>query len=650
MTRCLILFLCAAIAAAPQDEHPHKDDAKVRQVARDELKAFSAEDGKLVIGTLKDEGGNGHVVIVKPGSDRVWDGNTLGGFKDVVNGTKISNERVIKRMNNFIREQFGANAPDVSKAKPHELQKYLDHYVQKGAPASHSWTQDDLKKVEWYQVPSDRKVKDIVKNYEPPAAKDKAHENLRCNDLLQKAAPIVKDMVKEEVKPGEGQKAPYVNANNIDEALRTRSAETRKTEAPPIPRPAEPVAPPIHEDKPRERPVETKPGGVIITACAEIEGVQPNQVASAAFDAASGTLTLTLANGSTASCSLDADDFTIAVRSIFDRQVDPSLSMSYSDKPGYHAVNYCGPLFRTKFGKIMYRTDNLLGDIIFNQEGDHRTIVAGIIPNFAEMACESDRTMTTGSRVFLRAHGARFSLDRGRLIGTGVQTRVDVEGLRYAADYFQESLHRLARAMDEHFDALAENFEEFREFRRLAQCVGLAKYLKRHSIAFDWSALKTRAVAEHDFPAYSPTVSWYCLYNGRNLDGWKVNLSTNQIEWSLEEEALSIAPSGPQPFECFYPTWRTDYDLRYTVVTRGPVEFIIREGASVVLDTQGRPQKIELFITKGEWTAVAPGFGRKGSVVVPEPKEGEPRKPSEFGIRVPPGSKLTIFTASLRMR
>src|SRR5262249_45114228 len=157
-------------------------------------------------------------------------------------------------------------------------------------------------------------------------------------------------------------------------------------------------------------------------------------------------LTLALRSGRKLTYALDADDFTVAVRSIFDRQVDPSLSMSFGDKPGYKAVNYCGPLFKTRFGKLMYETDDLLGDIIFNKEGSHRTLAAGIIPNYTDVVCEARSTMMVGSRVFLTATGATFAVKGDRLVSRGVRTRIEVEGLRYAAWYFQESLHRLARA------------------------------------------------------------------------------------------------------------------------------------------------------------------------------------------------------------
>jgi hypothetical protein len=118
---------------------------------------------------------------------------------------------------------------------------------------------------------------------------------------------------------------------------------------------------------------------------------------------------------------------------------------------------------------------------------------------------------------------------------------------------------------------------------------------------------------------------------------------------------LTLKPTGAKSLEILSRFWENDYDLCYTVITDGPVEFIVRSGsgeggASVTIDTKGKLQQIELFLVKGEWTALAPEFAKKGKVVIPEPKKDEPRTPIEFGMRVPPGSKLTLFTASLRRR
>lgn len=728
---CLVLF--AAPPAWGRQAAGGQDPAPVTNITLDTIKAMSREKGKVVIGSLAAEG-NGHIVFAVPGSNRVWDGNTLGGFKDLVNGTDVTNQRVINRMNSFINEgRAKDDRLDVTKLSKDEVQGHLNNYVQKGAPVSHSWGPGARDDVKWYQVPSTQDIKQVVKDYQPPpAVNDKGvnMQNLRCNDLGQKVAPILKDLVVSEVPTPKGLAAPYVNANNIDAALQKRAEKTQlahqpqasgtptpapgpvptpgsrpsgtptptppPTPAPPpgptppptprpsgtptptptpsgtptptpgstpgsapmplVKRPPEPSTAPIFVPSSRERKVETKPGGVIITATADIAGLKPADVASAEFDAAAGVLTLNLRTGKAVTARLDADDFTVAVRCVFDRQVDPSLSMSFErEKPGYKAVNYCGPLFKTKFGMVMFEADELLGNIIFNRDGEHRAVVEGIIPGYAEMAVEASRTMTIGSRVYLRADAAKFAVADGKLVCRSVRARVDVEGTRYAASYYHEPMHRLARAMDERFDALTEAFDEFDEFRRRVECVALAKWIKQHGVSFDWSALKDRKVAERDIPAYVPSAEWRCLFNGRNLDGWRCNLRTGEFDWAGEDGSLTLGPTGPKAAEVLTPVWYKDYDVRFTVVTTGPVEFVVRNGpgeagAAVTIDTNGRPQKVELFLIKGEWTAIAPGFGKQGKVTVPEPKKDEPRRPAEVGVRVPPGSKLTLYTAAMRGR
>jgi hypothetical protein len=444
-----------------------------------------------------------------------------------------------------------------------------------------------------------------------------------------------------------------VTANNIDAALRARVDEIAKTATQPVARPPDPAQTPIYEPTSREMNVAPKPGGVVIQAKAEIDGLKPEDVVSVSSDVSAKVLKLALRSGAVVTYPIDPDNFTVALRCIFDRQVDPALTMEITEnKPGYHAVNYSGPLFRTKFGKILYNADQLLGALIFARDGDHRTIAAEVVPHFAELTCEAHQTMTLGSRVYLRATRVRFGVQDGQLIGRGVQTKIDVEGLGYTAAYYQESFHRLARALDEHFDALTEQFIEFQEFGLLAEYVALAKWIKRHAIAMDWAALKGRTIAQEDFPAYSPTTEWYCLFNGHNLDGWQVNLPSGDVQWLSENGALMLRPTGPKALEILSENWLASYDIRYTVVTHGPVEFIIRStpgasGASVTIDTKGRPQRVELFMVNGEWTALAPGLGQSGKLTK---SAGDSRESNDFGLRVPPGSKLTIFAAAVRGR
>jgi hypothetical protein len=76
----------------------------------------------------------------------------------------------------------------------------------------------DRGKVKWYQVATDQNVKDAVKSYQPSTPL----QNLRCNDFVQRVAPV-KNLVKYEI----GGNAP-VNANNIDKALSSRAERTNQ--------------------------------------------------------------------------------------------------------------------------------------------------------------------------------------------------------------------------------------------------------------------------------------------------------------------------------------------------------------------------------------------------------------------------------------
>jgi hypothetical protein len=715
---CLLATLARGLCqdTPPAD---NQDSITVERIDQSQVAEYSKKPGTRVIGSLagevvkekgkvvKDEEGNdklkpGHDVLgVPPGKDErfdpnnpwVWDGDTLGGLQDLAAGTEITAPAVFDRIETYLRFQKdfqGAIVPELAKLKdevkelPHgnnatkadkeaykkayhdklndflkkassdDRKKWLDDYNKHGASYRQSWKDGDRQKVTWYAVTTKKNVdvRAVVKNWKPPSGWP---QDMRCNSLPKAAAPVER-LVMDELATKEKPK-PDAVANNIDKALAQRAKKTKAAEPAPTVQPPPNLTPtPIPATAPRERKVETKPGGVIITAVADIDDLKPEEIATATFDTSTGILTLKLRSGKTVTIRLDIDDFTVAVRCVFDRQVDPSLSMSYErEKPGYKAVNYCGPLFQTHFGKVMYETDELLGDIIFNREGDHRIAAAEIIPHFADLVCEAYQTMSLGSRVFLHASGARFAVREGRLVCRAIQTRIDVEGAGYATDYYQDSLHRLARAMDEQFDSLAEEFEAFQDFRQLVECVALAKWIKRHSIPFDWSELKTRAVTENDFPAYSPAVQWSCLFNGRNLDGWRFNLRTGEFDWTQKGSSVTLKPTGTRALEVLSSVYRNEYDLRYMVITEGPVEFIVRNGsgeggASIAIDTKGSVQRVELFLVKGEWTAIAPRFGKTGKVVIPKPKKDEAQQPNDFGLRVPPGSKLTLFTASLRGR
>jgi hypothetical protein len=213
----------------------------VQEVQRSDLKAASIEKGRIVIGS-----GDGHVVIVRPGTDRVLDGNTLSGFKDLLAGNEITHPKVIKAMNDFINEGRKNADLDIGKADRNLIREYINRYEKEGARIEHSWPAPDLQEhkdttkniVRWFQVPRTTSLKemiDIVESYKPPKAPDYLplggrpdwYQHNRCSDFVQKVVPFVVPLVKEEVKPVDGI-APYANANNIDKALKARADETNK--------------------------------------------------------------------------------------------------------------------------------------------------------------------------------------------------------------------------------------------------------------------------------------------------------------------------------------------------------------------------------------------------------------------------------------
>ncbi len=204
---------------------------------------YAGQEGNIVIGYADD-----HVVIAVPGAkaqaDRpdvpmVWDGNALGGFKDLLAEKQVPlmNPDVGRRIYNYIQIQF---ANEVGKkglgdaklpaplsplpAKPtpeqtaqHKAQRaeqtqqilaylndpanrprieaYEQKYLQTGAPASHSWGPSDLGKVAWYGLPAPgyRSAADVKKVAEKWLALDwKADKNQEVGHAAGRDAEGIK--------------------------------------------------------------------------------------------------------------------------------------------------------------------------------------------------------------------------------------------------------------------------------------------------------------------------------------------------------------------------------------------------------------------------------------------------------------------------
>lgn len=665
--RCLVAaasaLLAVLIGSATFPQDASSVGPSVQTIPMNQISAYSAQPGVVVIGSLTAPG-HGHVVAVVPGTNRIWDGNILGGFVDLQNGTPVDNPNVVAAMNRVVNG--GTTGPlTVQTMTPDQIAQYATQYAQTGAPISYSYRSSAQSSIVWYQVPTTQNISQVVQNYQPPppTITDPTSgaavnvQGLRCNNFVQQVAPVVTQrLVFDDSAPKNANTTPVnLTANQIDQALFSMTNRGSSASTPLVQPPPSPPLVPIFSPTPTQMSVIPKPGGVFITATADVSGLPPEAISSAAFDPGGGVLTLSLRSGKGVTCRLDPDNFAVAVKCVFQDGVDPALSMEYGKKPGYNDVHYCGPLFKTAFGETLYRVDRLLGELIFNREGTSRSTAADLIPGYSELACESHATMAFGSRVFLRASGARFHIQDDRLLCDGIDTKVDVEGLRYSAAYYQESLHRLARLLNAKMSLLREAFDEFQEFDKLAQCVALAKWIKAVGIPFDWSPIANRSVAVKDFPAHAPNSAWHACFNGVNLDGWRTDAPSGAFESGRKHSSVFIRPNGPTAVSVLAETWYSSYDLKYAVITKGPVDFIIRDGgpgsgATVSLDTKGKALSIELYLVDGKWTAIAPGLGKTGTLTLPKPAKPEDRKPNVYGFRVPAGSELALYTASFRGR
>jgi hypothetical protein len=206
---------CVLLAATPA----RSADAPipVRKVDANQRATASNVPNVAVIGSLADGEGHGHLVVTVPGTDRVWDGNTIGGFKDLLAGKPIGSAKVLQRMNTFLREQFPHDAfsdksPTAAQLNQHfaamskdQKQEFLNRYIDSGARITNSFraTPDTehgekvapLGRVSWYQVtlgPKAADLKELVRSYEPTKG---FPQGLRCNDFALHLAPVLAQLV-----------------------------------------------------------------------------------------------------------------------------------------------------------------------------------------------------------------------------------------------------------------------------------------------------------------------------------------------------------------------------------------------------------------------------------------------------------------------
>ncbi len=631
----------------------HAQSPAVVEVDSDDRSALSQDKKSALIGTLSDKD-HGHVVINCQGTDRVWDGNILGGLKDLADGRTVSNPKVVDRLNLVInegRDKKKDGELKITDASPEMAKAYLSNYIARGAPVTYSWRHSELAKIKWYQVPVKNDVSTLIQNYNPPVSTTVADQNLRCNDLVQQVAPDIKRLVFDDSAPKRNDLV--LTANEIDAGLRAQAAITEQRNANSSDLPAPPPQTPVFRDVSREVKVAPKPGGVVLHPTAVIEGLNAEDVLEASYDQSKSMLVLKLKSGSNLTASLPANDFVVAVRSIFGKNVDPSLSMESTDEmKGFHSVIYTGPLFKTRFGEVLYEADDLLGAIMFAYEGSHRAVVAEIVPHYRRLSCEAHFTMLVGSRVFLRVTGARFGARGQELVCDGVDSRVEVEGLGTESGYYHNELIRLAREIDRHFPEIAEAFGQFQDLYRVAQSVSLAKWIKQNNITFDWEQVARGAIESGNVPAFSPASEWSILFNGENLDGWSTTAGSDEITAKLDIGTVSISPASDKAVMVLFPTWYSNYELKYTLSTTGPIELVVRadqdhvQGTATVNSLQV-PQKLKLFVEKNAWILNVGQTTTRGQLSAPnEDRVG----PNRFGISVPPGSTATIFNASFRKR
>ena len=157
---------------APAAKAKTKTDGAVEAIAQGDVKAFSSEKGKAVIGVLPKDDDDGKIVTAVPGQDRVWDGKTLGGFKDLLDGKKVDDATALDRIGAFIREQdpqknealkesandlraklldLGEDPKDIEPKVAQKVRDQIRDYVDNAGPAQRQ---------EWFDSYADRGAAD----------------------------------------------------------------------------------------------------------------------------------------------------------------------------------------------------------------------------------------------------------------------------------------------------------------------------------------------------------------------------------------------------------------------------------------------------------------------------------------------------------
>jgi hypothetical protein len=656
MKRALLAAFVAALLPAAwvqgDDDVSQVRTPMVRNVTSGDTVAAAKRPGNVLV-AVHEEAGNGHIVVAVPGKSqtingrlypRVYDGNFVVAIRDARNGIEKLDPKAQGRLYAYLQEKNpGADyntkkgaAADAARLKDMKAwwdklpgtpeQKSADllaKYAKEGNLISRSFDKTKLGRtgyVEWYARPGDpTKVEAQVTGFKGAFAKVGD-----CSQFVN-AALGTKGVANEQFKAYRQQ---------ADDGSIKRFQLLGVT---PPPRCEEPRA----QSAPgsMQRSTINRPGGTILAATAVIEEIHPASAETATFDPKSGTLAITLRSGEVLRAHVDADDFVVAVRTVFRDKTDPVLNIGAApEKPGFWAVDYTGPLFETHLGSVLFEADELLGGITFRPDDMIEETVLEVLPEYEDLL---ELVSFRSARVFLEAREVRFRAPKdGVLECARCACAVSVEG--NGGLNMSHGLERLGRAVSERFDLLAEKLDAFADFKAAAEAVALAKWLKVSSAAFDWAAVSALETGKVEFPGYVPMNAWRQKVLGRTLNGWRVvpdEPSCAAPRWERTEEGFVL--EATETCDVVFEEWHGSFDLRASVTTRGRVFPVVEQAPAkglLDLDTKGERQELELFVRDRHYTVAGESAATEGDF----PGPWNERKPLLVGFRVFKGSTITL--------
>ncbi len=254
-------------------------------------------------------------------------------------------------------------------------------------------------------------------------------------------------------------------------------------------------------------PVATRVGGVRLDRTATVLG-EIGEIHALCFDRQSGRLVLLGTKGKTGLPAMRLDDLAVVIHSIYVEGIDPYLSIDpkigdlYGPKMD---VRYSPGLLFSHAGRTMYLTDYKLKEYAAGGRAGKRLTcsVPGyrslgqieedlpasekekysvdsriwfrfwLVPNEIRLAPSGDGHSLAFERASVRVETENMILKNGRL--------VRVEGVK------DPVAEKFARRFTENYDKFAAEYPAYEELRRLAQIVGLVKWMHKNGVDVDLS-------------------------------------------------------------------------------------------------------------------------------------------------------------------